>query len=325
VTGRVVLLAGATAAVVVVVVVLVAGVAAVLTGGGRAAVGASAAAVADIPPPMLALYQRAAATCPGLDWAVLAAVGKVESDHGRSRLPGVTSGENPAGAAGPMQFLAPTFTEVIAAHPPPPGGARPPSRYDPHDAVHAAGSYLCDSGARAIPARPGGDIRAALFRYNRSTAYVQQVLDQAGRYRVTPALTGDGAPVVGQGGRGAVAVSYARGQLGLPYLWGGDGPAAGEGGFDCSGLTTAAWAAAGVRLPRTAHTQYQALAARASVPLDRVQAGDLFFFGTPDRVHHVGIATGQGTRMIHAPQRGSTVRVADATTLPDLLAVGRPT
>ena len=270
---------------------------------------------------MLALYQRAATSCPGLDWAVLAAVGKVETDHGRSPLPGVHSGENPAGAAGPMQFLAPTFAEVVATHPPPPGGASPPSRYNPHDAVHAAAAYLCDSGARATATRPAGDIRRALFRYNRSTVYVQDVLDQADRYRAT--VAGPTAPgTSGAGGPGAVAVSYARGQLGLPYLWGGDGPTAGEGGFDCSGLTTAAWGAAGVTLPRTAHTQYRAL---TPVPLAQVRAGDLFFFGTPDRVHHVGIATGQGTAMVHAPRRRSTVRIVDATALPDLLAVGRPT
>jgi len=277
--------------------------------------GASTDAVSDIPAPMLALYRQAALGCPGLDWSVLAAVGKVETDHGRSRLPGVTSGENSAGAAGPMQFLAPTFAAVIAAHPPPPGGATPPSRYDPHDAIHTAAAYLCDSGAHTTPERPG-DLRGALFAYNHSTAYVDQVLAQAARYRA-PA-----APAPGPGsGAGLAALGYARGQLGLPYLWGGDGPAAGEAGFDCSGLTTAAWASVGIAIPRTAHTQYRAL---PPVPLDQLQAGDLVFFGTPTRVHHVGIATGQGTAMIHAPDRGQTVRLGDAATLPDLLAAARP-
>ncbi|MEU9823301.1 NlpC/P60 family protein [Pseudonocardia alni] len=277
--------------------------------------GASTDAVSDVPAPMLVLYRQAALGCPGLDWSVLAAVGKIETDHGRSRLPGVASGENSAGAAGPMQFLAPTFAAVIAAHPPPPGGATPPSRYDPHDAVHTAAAYLCDSGARTTPERPG-DLRRALFAYNHSTAYVDQVLAQAARYRA-PA-----APAPGSGsGAGLAALGYARGQLGLPYLWGGDGPAAGEAGFDCSGLTSAAWASAGISIPRTAHTQYRAL---PPVPLDQLQAGDLVFFGTPTRVHHVGIATGRGTAMIHAPDRGQTVRIGDSATLPDLLAAARP-
>jgi hypothetical protein len=66
--------------------------------------GPSTAARADIPSGYLTLYRTAARHCPGLSWAMLAAIGKVESDHGRSRLPGVSSGWNRAGAAGPMQF-----------------------------------------------------------------------------------------------------------------------------------------------------------------------------------------------------------------------------
>jgi hypothetical protein len=99
------------------------------------------AAALDIPTDYLALYVAAAATCPGLDWSMLAAVGAVESDHGRSRLPGVHSGSNPAGAQGPMQFLPATFAEVSTASPPPPGGVTPPSPYVAHDAIHAAASF----------------------------------------------------------------------------------------------------------------------------------------------------------------------------------------
>ncbi|WP_219419866.1 C40 family peptidase [Pseudonocardia nigra] len=267
----------------------------------------SPAAIADIPTHFLALYVQAAATCPGLDWALLAAVGKIETDHGRSRLPGVTSGENSARAGGPMQFLQPTFNAVIATHPPPPGGARPPSRYHPHDAVHAAAAYLCDSGAR------NGDLDRALFTYNHSHAYVDDVLTQAAAYRAAP-HTGSGP--------GLLALDYARAQLGLPYLWGGDGPTAGDPGFDCSGLTTAAWAAAGITLPRTAHTQYRA--GPLLPPGTPLKPGDLLFFGTPERVHHVGIATGDATLMIHAPRRGTTIRIQDAHGLPDFLAASRP-
>jgi hypothetical protein len=59
---------------------------------------------ADIPAGYLRRYQAGAGRCPGLSWTVLAAIGKVESDHGRAPLPGVRSGWNVAGAAGPMQF-----------------------------------------------------------------------------------------------------------------------------------------------------------------------------------------------------------------------------
>ena len=65
---------------------------------------ATSAATSKIPPAMLSLYQQAAATCPGLPWTVLAAIGTVESDNGQSGLPGVHSGANSAGAEGPMQF-----------------------------------------------------------------------------------------------------------------------------------------------------------------------------------------------------------------------------
>jgi len=64
----------------------------------------SRAATGDIPAGYLRRYQADAGRCPGLSWTVLAAIGKVESDHGRAPLPGVRSGWNVAGAAGPMQF-----------------------------------------------------------------------------------------------------------------------------------------------------------------------------------------------------------------------------
>jgi hypothetical protein len=132
--------------------------------------------IADIPPDYCLLYVTAAPNCPGLDWTVLAAIGKVETNHGRSTLPGVHEGENSAGAGGPMQFLAPTFSGVIAAHQIPPGGADPPSRYNPHDAIHAASFHLCDEGVRR------GDLRTAIFAYNHADWYVDDVLEQAGKY-----------------------------------------------------------------------------------------------------------------------------------------------
>src|SRR5438132_7361053 len=63
---------------------------------------ASGRAIASIPPTYLELYQRAAVTCPGLPWTVLAAIGTVESDNGQSTAAGVHSGANFAGAEGPM-------------------------------------------------------------------------------------------------------------------------------------------------------------------------------------------------------------------------------
>jgi cell wall-associated NlpC family hydrolase len=293
------------------------------SGDGARSGAPSSAALADIPADYLALYQQGATACPGLDWSILAAIGKIESNHGRSALPGVAPGTvNSAGAGGPMQFLAPTFNAVTARHHIPPGGATLPNLYNPHDAIWAAAYDLCDSGAP-------GELRAALLAYNHAQWYVSQVLTQAQRYRqaaapATPPITGSDAPgddaaphagnpgppvptgpVSGAGQAGA-ALAFAHSQIGTPYVWGGNGPAT-SGGFDCSGLTHAALAAAGVSIPRTAQTQFNA---GPKLPAGTTpQPGDLVFFGAgPASVTHVGIAT-SATTMIDAPDRGQLVRI----------------
>ena len=116
--------------------------------GPAGGTGPSPTALANIPANYLTLYQAAAATCPGLAWTVLAGIGKIESDHGRSTLPGVHTGANSGGAQGVMQFLPSTWASVLARHPIPPGGSNPPSPYNPHDAIYTAAAYLCD---RASP------------------------------------------------------------------------------------------------------------------------------------------------------------------------------
>ena len=137
----------------------------------------SQAAKGDVPRGYLALYRRGAARCPGLSWSVLAAVGKVESDHGRARLPGVRSGWNHAGAAGPMQF---GIGKGRAGN----AWARfggdynrngRISVYEPGDAIPAAARYLCAHGAP-------GRLDAALYAYNPSWSYVARVQRQARAY-----------------------------------------------------------------------------------------------------------------------------------------------
>jgi cell wall-associated NlpC family hydrolase len=258
--------------------------------------------IADIPPEYCLLYVTAAPDCPGLDWTVLAAIGKVESDHGRSPLPGVTEGENAYGAGGPLQFKSATFDGVLARHQLPPGGASPPSRYNPHDAIYAAAFMLCDDGVSR------GDLRAALFAYNHADWYVNQVFAQAKQYAGAAGSvgTGDCNAVQAANAVAIAAINYACGQRGLPYVWGGNGPAEGDAGFDCSGLTAAAYAAAGVTLPRTAQTQFNAgprvLGRQPLLP------GDLVFYGTPQRIHHVGLYIGGGL-MINAPDFGEVVKI----------------
>ena len=261
-----------------------------LTEGGRP----SPTALSDIPADYLALYLQAAPTCPGLDWTLLAAIGKVESDHGRSELPGVHSGANRAGAQGPMQFEPATFSSVITRHPHPAGGDRPPSPYNPQDAIYAAAAYLCDSGARN-----GRDLTGAIYAYNHADWYVSEVLAQAEMYRSDQGM--------GTGTAALEAINYAQGQLGLPYAWGGNGPTAGSPGFDCSGLTQAAYQAAGIALPRTAQGQFDTgphMAAGQSP-----QPGDLVFYGTPGGgIQHVGLYIGYG-QMIDAPRPGVAIRI----------------
>jgi membrane-bound lytic murein transglycosylase B len=130
----------------------------------------SRAAVADIPASYLRLYRQAGARY-RIPWPVLAAVGKVESNHGRARLPGVRSGSNWAGACGPMQLGCVAGSKAgnaWARY----GRGRP---HDPADAILAAARYLVDHGARR-------NLDRALFAYNHSRAYVARVKQLARRY-----------------------------------------------------------------------------------------------------------------------------------------------
>ncbi|SDK87028.1 NlpC/P60 family protein [Lentzea albidocapillata subsp. violacea] len=154
-----------------------------------------------------------------------------------------------------------------------------------------------------------GDLRAAIFSYNHANWYVDMVLEQAAKYAEAAAAslgTGQCNTVQAPNAVSLAAITYACRQLGLPYVWGGNGPAAGHAGFDCSGLTKAAYAAAGVTLPRTAQEQFdKGPRVAAGQPL---LPGDLVFYGTPGNIHHVGLYLGQD-RMINAPTFGQPVQV----------------
>ncbi|MEU9623403.1 NlpC/P60 family protein [Streptomyces sp. NPDC048155] len=93
-------------------------------------------------------------------------------------------------------------------------------------------------------------------------------------------------------------LAFARAQIGKPYVWGATGPSS----YDCSGLTQAAWKAAGVDIPRTTWDQVKVGTRVATADL---RPGDLVFFY--DDISHVGIYKGGGM-MIHAPKPGANVR-----------------
>ncbi|NJQ00696.1 C40 family peptidase [Streptomyces zingiberis] len=123
--------------------------------------------------------------------------------------------------------------------------------------------------------------------------------------------TSAGVPVSGT--KAQQAIEFARSQIGKPYVWGATGP----NSYDCSGLTGAAWKAAGVSLPRTTYDQVNT---GTRVAKSAMRPGDLiFFYGD---ISHVGLYIGDG-QMIHAPKPGTNVRVESIDTMP-FYAATRP-
>jgi cell wall-associated NlpC family hydrolase len=115
-------------------------------------------------------------------------------------------------------------------------------------------------------------------------------------------------------GRAGVAVQTARAQIGDPYVWGATGPDS----FDCSGLTSYAWKAAGVILPRTSREQY---AAGVKVARSTLRPGDLVYFGSP--IYHVALYIGNNM-MISAPQPGDVVKYQSLDAFSDYAGATRP-
>jgi cell wall-associated NlpC family hydrolase len=266
-------------------------------------------AARTIPADYLKLYQQAGHAA-GIDWTILAAIGSVESDHGRGHDPGIHSGHNQAGAMGPMQFLPATWRDsgVDGNH----DGHR--NVYDPADAIPAAANELRKHGAPA-------DIKTALFAYNHSMDYVRLILRRASQYATRDPAPPD--PLLAQarcatngtapshssptqaGNTTKKILSFAQAQIGKPYVWGATGPRS----YDCSGLTQRAYQAAGITIPRTTYKQWHA---GTHVARGQEQPGDLVFFdsgpnSSADHPGHVGIVVSRG-RMIVAPHTGTTVQ-----------------
>jgi cell wall-associated NlpC family hydrolase len=270
----------------------------------------------------------------GIPWTILAGIGKVESDDGRTNLPGVTSNANAFGAAGPMQIgiegaagnqwggaAVHAATVAVAGVATDENGDGVASVYEPSDAIAGAAKYLVAHGVQTNPT-------AAIFSYNHADWYVQEVLSWAstyatGGFTVSSVTPNNGAGLAAQAAAAqctntvlagfvapnatvAMAVSYAEDQLGKPYLWGGTGPDA----FDCSGLVMMAYRAAGVNIARTSQAQWKTL---PHVAANQVLPGDLVFFagadGTPKSPGHVGLVVGKNT-MIEAYAVGTPVRIS---------------
>jgi peptidoglycan DL-endopeptidase CwlO len=126
------------------------------------------------------------------------------------------------------------------------------------------------------------------------------------------AAAGLRSPAAYTPGRAGIAVRYAYGALGKPYEWGADGP----NSYDCSGLTMAAWRAAGVQLPHNAEMQWHAV---PHLSRSQLRPGDLVFY---ENLGHVAIYVGNG-QIVQAPTFGETVKVSPIDILPPY-GYGRP-
>jgi peptidoglycan DL-endopeptidase CwlO len=292
--------------------------------------GVAAVAANSIPSSYLMWFRKVGEQY-GVSWTILAGIAEVESDDGRSTLPGVTSGANAFGAAGPMQIGiegaagnqwggAPVHpaSEVVDGVATDEDGDGVASVYDPADAIAGAAKYLIAHGVQSDPT-------AAIFAYNHLDSYVQAVLGWASSYAsggytvaaTTPnsgsgsgssSCTGTGTldSLTAPNSAAATAINFAQAQLGKPYLFGGTGPDA----FDCSGLVMMAYRAAGINIPRTSEEQWAEL---PHVSAADVEPGDLVFFagadGTPTSPGHVGLVIGHD-KMIDAYATGVPVQVA---------------
>jgi peptidoglycan DL-endopeptidase CwlO len=118
-------------------------------------------------------------------------------------------------------------------------------------------------------------------------------------------------PSVQASGNAGAAVSYAMAQVGDAYVYGASGPSA----FDCSGLTSMAWAAAGVSLPHSSTAQYSS---GPHIATSDLQPGDLVFYYSP--ISHVGMYIGNGM-IVHAANPGSGVTTAPLNSMPYVGAV----
>ncbi|MEU9056254.1 bifunctional lytic transglycosylase/C40 family peptidase [Streptomyces sp. NPDC048384] len=289
--------------------------------------------------------------CKGMTWAILAGIARIESNHATGRtvkengditpyiLGPVLDGSGVGGnvtafpdtdggkwdgtstserAVGPFQFLPSTWEGTGRDG----NGDGTKNPHNADDAALGAAVYLCGKG-RNLTDR--SQLKAAILQYNHSQAYVTDVLSWIDRY----SQLGDGTIQIGANatGNARTVINAALAEVGEQYSWGGGGangpttgicctPGGSDGtnikGYDCSGLTTYAYAQVGIRLPRVAAQQ---ATTGKRIPASRgvgaLKPGDLVFFApTPSStstIYHVGIYLGDG-QMVNAPRPGAKVR-----------------
>ncbi|MBC7269372.1 MAG: C40 family peptidase [Streptomyces sp.] len=158
-------------------------------------------------------------------------------------------------------------------------------------------------------------LRAAQKLLNSLTAEQRKQLEAREAEADRAAGTSDNAATYNgpASGRARTAIEFAYAQLGKPYQWGATGPDS----YDCSGLTGAAWRAAGVSLPRTVQEQYSA---GRKVSRSDLQPGDIIYWYNSSQ--HNGIYIGDG-KAIHAPRTGKNIEIAPLDSMP-FYAASRP-
>ncbi|OIJ88168.1 glycoside hydrolase [Streptomyces sp. MUSC 14] len=288
--------------------------------------------------------------CQGMRWPILAGIAKVESNHAighsiadngdiRPPIYGVLLNGSGAGgnttvvpdsdggkwdgtsqgdrAVGPFQFLPSTWESVGQDG----NGDHTADPQNADDAALSAAVYLCGNGRDLTQ---HAQLDAAILQYNHSSEYLSNVLGWIDQYTAAA----KDPDLKNLAGKVRTVIDAALSQRGVPYSWGGgnaSGPSYGScctisgksgtgiKGFDCSGLTTYAYAKAGINLPRTAAEQ--AGAGRripASLGTSALKAGDLVFYayapGRDSTIFHVGIYLGGG-QMVNAARPGTVVRL----------------
>jgi cell wall-associated NlpC family hydrolase len=262
--------------------------------------------ITNVPAEYVEIVLRAGSICPEITAPILASQINQESHWN-------PSAGSTAGARGIAQFMPATWSAVGKDG----DGDGRADILNPIDAIWTQGNYMCGLVAQIRAWQSAGEpfvgspLELALAAYNAGSGAVRTYHGippyAETQHYVAAIIAGATAYEMGGGGISrtgdlqADAIAAAKTKIGKPYIWAAEGPDS----FDCSGLVTWAYRQAGVELPHQSAQQSQVT---AHVPWSKAQPGDLIFWAHGKVIYHVAIYLG-GSKMIEAPQPGSTVHV----------------